>query len=200
MITIIGIGPGKRSLMLAGTQSYIDQAQIVIGSQRQLNLFKVPAEKAVISPKLVGVKKIVSENHEKQVVALASGDPLLYGIGNWALANFAPQLIRIIPGISSIQYMFHQVRRPMNDCYLTSSHGRVPDFDFLLQHQTVGMVTDQKIGPVEIANEIRKRQLHRTIYVGEMLSYPTERISKFTEQTVENRQYQMNVVIITNEG
>lgn len=88
----------------------------------------------------------------------------------------------------------------MNDCYLTSSHGRVPDFDFLLLHKTIGMVTDEEIGPVEIAREVKQRHQHRTIYVGEMLSYPEERISRFTEDSVENRKYKMNVVIITNEG
>ncbi len=47
MITVVGIGPGKKSLMLSGTQEIIDKAEIVIGSERQLSLFKVvPAKKS----------------------------------------------------------------------------------------------------------------------------------------------------------
>ncbi|GHP13670.1 cobalt-precorrin-7 (C(5))-methyltransferase [Lentilactobacillus fungorum] len=200
MITVVGIGPGNQSLMLAGTQSIVAQAEIVIGSKRQLKLFNVPTKKAVIFTRLAVLKKIICENFEKPIALLASGDPLMYGIGSWTLANFDPQMVTIVPGISSIQYLFHQLGLSMNDCYLTSSHGRMPDFDFLLLHQTVGMVTDDDIGPVEIANEIQKRGLHRTIYVGEMLSYPNERISRFTEADVEQRKYKMNVVIIKDEG
>lgn len=200
MITVVGIGPGKKSLMLSGTQEIVDKAEIVIGSERQLNIFSVAPAKKVIFTRLAVLKKIICENFEKPIVLLASGDPLLYGIGNWVLANFDPKMVTIIPGISSIQYLFHQVGLSMNDCYLTSSHGRVPDFDFLLFHKTIGMVTDEEIGPVEIAREVKQRHQHRTIYVGEMLSYPEERISRFTEDSVENRKYKMNVVIITNEG
>ncbi|EHO47992.1 precorrin-6y C5,15-methyltransferase (decarboxylating), CbiE subunit [Lentilactobacillus kisonensis DSM 19906 = JCM 15041] len=200
MITVVGIGPGKKSLMLSGTQEIIDKAEIVIGSERQLSLFKVVPAKKVVFTRLAVLKKIICENFEKPIALLASGDPLLYGIGNWVLANFDPKMVKIVPGISSIQYMFHQIGLSMNDCYLTSSHGRVPDFDFLLRHKTVGMVTDAVIGPIQIADAIKQRNLHRTIYVGEMLSYPNERVSRFNEETVENRKYDMNVVIITNEG
>lgn len=45
----------------------------------------------------------------------------------------------------------------MNDIYLTSSHNRSPDFDWLLAHERIGMVTDSKIGPKEIAAEILQR-------------------------------------------
>ena len=60
------------------------------------------------------------------------------------------------------------------------------------------MVTDQKIGPFEIGQEIKKRGLHKKIYVGERLSYPDERITCYDESTVEQRKYEMNVVVITN--
>lgn len=95
------------------------------------------------------------------MVILASGDPLLYGIGNWAMANFSED-IRIIPGISAIQMMFHQIKLPMNNCFITSSHGKMPNFDFLLQHEKVAMVTDTIIGPYEIAAEILQRDLKKS--------------------------------------
>lgn len=60
------------------------------------------------------------------------------------------------------------------------------------------MVTDQQLGPFEIGQEIKKRGLHRKIYVGERLSYPDEKITQYDETTIEQRRYEMNVVIITN--
>lgn len=198
MITVLGIGPGNSYLMLAGTQRYLEDATLVIGSERQLSLFPQVADKQVVLPKLSVLQELLTTRLEDNVVLLASGDPLLYGIGNWAFRQFGRARVQIVPGISSVQYMFNQVGMSMNDVYLTSSHGRMPDFDFLLLHDTIGMVTDEKIGPYQIAREIVRRGLKRRIIVGEMLSYPEETITTYTAETVEKRDYQMNVVIITN--
>lgn len=198
MITVLGIGPGSPDLMLRGTDKVVAQADLVIGSRRQLAGFDIPSEKQLELPKLEILKKLLVEQYDQNVVLLASGDPLLYGIGSWTLRQFGSDHVKVVPGISSIQYMFHQVGLAMNDAYFTSSHGRIPDFDFLLAHQTVGMVTDKKIGPYQIAQEVLNRHQHRTIYVGEQLSYPEERISQLRPEQVENKKYNMNVVIITN--
>ena len=198
MITVLGIGPGDQEYMLQGTHKYLAQADVVIGSSRQLAIFSDMAEKHMKLPRLAELKDYLEANPQKNIVLLASGDPLLYGIGTWVKNQLGSQNIKIVPGISSVQYMFHQLQISMNDCYLTSSHGRTPDFDLLLKHPKVGMVTDKVIGPYEIGQEIKKRGLHRIIYVGEKLSYPDEQITKYDEQTIENRDYEMNVVIITN--
>lgn len=198
MLTVLGIGPGAADLRLSGTQSYLQQADIVIGSKRQLTSLAVPDAKAMLLPRLSELRDYLNEHLDDEQVLLASGDPLLYGIGSWALKNVAPERVRIIPGISSIQYMFHQIGLAMNDCYLTSSHGRQPDFDFLLSHSKVGMVTDDQLGPYQIAREVQKRHQDRRIYVGECLSYPNEKIQAFRPEEVPKRKYDLNVVIITN--
>ncbi|MBB1079419.1 cobalt-precorrin-7 (C(5))-methyltransferase [Limosilactobacillus sp. STM2_1] len=198
MITVLGIGPGDSRYQLQGTHEYLEQADVVIGSKRQLTIFPEVESKQMELPHLSELKQYLQANLQKNIVLLASGDPLLYGIGTWITDQIDEQKIKIVPGISSIQYMFHQLQLSMNDCYLTSSHGRKPDFDFLLQHSKVGMVTDKTLGPYEIGQEIKRRGLQRNIYVGEKLSYPDEKITKYDEQTIENRDYEMNVVIITD--
>lgn len=197
MITVVGIGPGAASLRLAGTEALVAQADLVIGSKRQLAEFN-PQQETLVLPHLKELAVYLQTHRQKNIVLLASGDPLLYGIGNWLLTQVPADDVKIIPGISSIQYCFNQLGLSMNDTYLTSSHGRQPDFDFLLQHDKVGMVTDQQIGPVQIAAAIRERHQHRHLYIGENLSYASEKISQFTEETVPDRKFGMNVVIITN--
>ncbi|WP_228741252.1 SAM-dependent methyltransferase, partial [Klebsiella quasipneumoniae] len=55
---------------------------------------------------------------------LASGDPLFYGIGTRLIAHFGIERVRIIPGISAVQYLCAKAGIDMNDIWLTSSHGR----------------------------------------------------------------------------
>ncbi|MBC2011305.1 cobalt-precorrin-7 (C(5))-methyltransferase [Listeria marthii] len=198
MITVVGIGPGDTKLLINEAKVVISKADTVYGSTRQLQEIAelTTATPMLLPKKLADLKSIPHQN--QNVVILASGDPLLYGIGNWAMANFAED-VRIIPGISAIQMMFHRIKLPMNDCFVTSSHGKTPNFDFLLQHEKVAMVTDTIIGPYEIAAEILKRNLNKIIFIGENLSSKEERIHKLKPEDVA-KKYDMNVVVIMDEG
>lgn len=199
VIIVLGIGPGSRDLHLVNFDYYLKNAQVVIGSQRQLeSLNKNIQNKSKLLPALSELKTYLLNNSRKRMVILSSGDPLLYGIGSWIQTNITNQTVKIIPGISSIQYCFHQLGISMNNSYLTSSHGREPNFDFILHHEKIGMVTDQYFGPQEIAAEICKRKQKRWLYVGENLSYPDERITKYNPEHMLQRKFDMNVVIIIN--
>jgi cobalt-precorrin-7 (C5)-methyltransferase len=80
------------------------------------------------------------------VVVLASGDPLFYGIGTRLIAHFGIERVRIIPGISAVQYLCAKAGIDMNDIWLTSSHGRDVCFDELARQRKVAMVTDGAAG------------------------------------------------------
>ncbi|VEB57799.1 cobalt-precorrin-6Y C(5)-methyltransferase [Salmonella enterica subsp. enterica] len=82
-------------------------------------------------------------------MVLASGDPLFYGIGTRLVAHFGIEQVRIIPGISAVQYLCAQAGIDMNDMWLTSSHGRCVSFEQLANHRKVAMVTDARCGPRE---------------------------------------------------
>jgi cobalt-precorrin-7 (C5)-methyltransferase len=71
----------------------------------------------------------------QRVVVLASGDPLFYGIGKRLVAEFGIEQVRIIPGISAVQYLCAKTGIDMNDIWLTSSHGRDVDFDALARQK-----------------------------------------------------------------
>lgn len=197
VISVVGIGPGDANFLTTEATEVLKIADTVFGSERQLQEISniTTATKQLLPKKLAELKTIPHQG--KEIVILASGDPLLYGIGNWVLRHFTSE-VRIVPGISSIQMMFHKMKLPMNDCFITSSHGKTPDFDFLLQHSKVAMVTDSLIGPYEIAQEILKRGLQKIIYIGENLSTNEERIHQLAPNKVA-KKYDMNVVVIVDE-
>ena len=147
---------------------------------------------------LLGLLEWLDSNKHRAIVVLASGDPLLYGIGKLLAANFSAEELHIVPGISAIQYLCAKVALDMNDLFLTSSHGREPDFDWIFQHDKVAMVTDGIIGPRAIADALQQRGLSRTLIIGENLSQSNERIYRLPAEQVAAR-YDMNVVVILNE-
>ena len=201
MITVVGLGPGNPIYLTIKGFSYLECADIIIGSSRQLQ--EVPATnkaiKKLLPKQLDELQAYLQRYIEKEIVLLASGDPLLYGIGKWVLERFPSRKVNIISGISSIQYVCAKAGIAMNDLYICSSHGKEPDFDFLLAHSKVAMVTDQKIGPYEIAAEISKRNLRKKMIIGENVSYSDEAIHNVSPNEVK-QHYNMNVVVIVDEG
>ena len=139
-------------------------------------------------------------NLHKNISVIASGDPSIYGIGKYLSNNIEHENLNIVSGISSLQYIFSKIFVDMNDVYITSSHGKIPDFDYILSHKKVCMVTDSKIGPHDICWEIQKRNLEKTVVVGENLSYANERITIGKSKDILSvDKFDMNVVVILDE-
>jgi len=199
MLTVVGIGPGATEYLTLQAHAAINEAQILVGGARQLALFAdIGAATRLLDSDLDGLISWLRERLDKRVVVLASGDPLVYGIGKRLAANFPPEQLRIMPGISSIQYLCAKAAVDMNDLWITSSHGREPDFNAIAAHQKVAMVTDQIIDPYAIAQAMLMRGLNPTLIIGENLSSADERIHRLPASDVA-QSYAMNVVVILNE-
>ncbi|EEQ06745.1 Precorrin-6Y C5,15-methyltransferase [decarboxylating] [Yersinia bercovieri ATCC 43970] len=196
---MVGIGPGDTKHLTPSARQAIDQAEVLVGGRRHLATFSGDGrETRVLDADLLGLLEWLDSNIQRAIVVLASGDPLLFGIGKLLAANFSADQLHIVPGISAIQYLCASVALDMNDLFLTSSHGREPDFDWIFQHDKVAMVTDAIIGPRAIADALQQRGLVRSLIIGENLSQPNERIHRLSVDQVAAR-YDMNVVVILNE-
>lgn len=199
MITVVGIGPGNTEYLTPNALRAIEQADVLVGGKRHLAIFGgTRTESRPLDADLLGLLEWLDSNKNRAIVVLASGDPLLFGIGKLLATNFSAEELQIVPGISAIQYLCAKVLLDMNDIFLTSSHGRAPDFDWIFQHDKVAMVTDAIIDPRAIADALHQRGLSRTLIIGENLSQPNERIHRLSVAQVAAR-YDMSVVVILNE-
>ena len=201
MINIIGLGPGNLDYITKLGEKIIYESDILIGGKRNLaSIQEFKGKKVELSTNLEEVIDYIKLNKEKKISIIASGDPLIYGIGKYISENLEKKDINIINGISSIQYIFSKINIDMNDLYITSSHGKIPDFDYILSHSKVAMVTDNKIGPREIAREIINRDLKKTMVIGEDLSYIDEKITLASPaEVLKIDNFNMNVVVILDE-
>ena len=108
--------------------------------------------------------------------------------------------LNVIPGLSSIQYMFAKISDYWYDAYISSVHGKELDYvSKLKEYRTVGLLTDNNNTPQEISRVLTENELgETTVFVGENLSYEDEKIYKYKARELKDSEYKfkMNVVIL----
>lgn len=224
MVYVVGVGPGSGLYLTRAAEEIIDKAQLLIGGTRNIEFIRTSLglkegqDTFVLGSDLASMMDQIEKNLNKDIVVLASGDPSIYGIADYINRTMSRQEdpatetnripsqrdsiqgkenLVIVPGISSIQYAFSVFKIPMNDLYITSSHGRHPDYDFIFMHDKLALVTDSKIGPRQIAQEVKDRGLDYSFYVGENLSYHNQRLTVGSADDILARDsYGMCLVIL----
>jgi precorrin-6Y C5,15-methyltransferase (decarboxylating) len=184
-VRIIGMGMTLEDLT-ARHLEIIDQADILVGGKRLLNLFKDSrARKKVIGKDIDGVVEFVRQEMKNQkVVVLASGDPLFFGIGRRLVEAIGTDNILIYPNISSVSAAFARLKEPWNDVKVISLHGRNNE-DRLLQaleeEDTIAVFTDPKNNPARLAASLLENQfLNYKICVLEALGSSAEKVNWYT--------------------
>ncbi len=212
MITAVGIGPWGRQELTLGATEVIRSADCLLGSERQLEAVKdlkdlkndKNHEQLIVhkSPKAIAYKDLKDLTHcledhlGHHFVVLASGDPSFYGIAKYLCQTFGKDQVKIIPGISSVQYLFAKAQLDMNDLYMTSGHGRPLNMEKVMQMEKTAILTDDKIGPFQIAEKLLGYGEDPLLIIGEALGFEEEKITMLKASQVEDRTYSMNVVIV----
>ncbi len=126
-ITIIGCGPGAPDLITIKGKRTIEKADVVFGSKRLINDFlKNSSQKTLTLEKnyteiLDQAGQLYKQN--KKLVFLVSGDPLFYSFGKSVLDKFGQDNCEVIPGISSVQYAFSQLKESWKEYKTFTLHG-----------------------------------------------------------------------------
>lgn len=104
-VTVVGIGADGWNGLSAEARTAVAGADVLFGSERQLDLAPdtVHARKiAWPSPLLDRLEQVLGEHANKRVCVLASGDPLLSGIGSTLVRRLGAGAVRIVPAESSV--------------------------------------------------------------------------------------------------
>lgn len=200
MLTVVGMGPAGLTLITPLAQNAIAQADALVGAKRHLAQFpEFNGEQRLLDGDIAQLLAWITEHQHQNIVVLASGDPLFYGIGTRMVAHFGREAVRIVPGISAVQYLCARAGIDMNEMWLTSSHGREVSFDELARQRKVAMVTDARCGPRHIAAQLVARgKGERWMVIGENLAMENEQIHWLRVSEV-NADYGMNTVVILDE-
>lgn len=197
---VVGIGPGHPDYLLPKARKLIDSADLVIGGKRNIASVACKEQELIyITADLSLVKAAIDDNiSRKKIVMIVSGDTGFFSMLSFVRRNYEEDAYEVVPGISSMQYMFSVIKRPWQDAYVGSVHGRDLDVKSLVnKNHFTGLLTDYKNTPAGLG--ILLENEHCKIHVGERLSYEDECITIGSPQEIAQKTFDsLSVVIIEN--
>lgn len=208
---IIGIGPGAKEYLTYKAVKTVENADIVIGSQRAINLFENIKKTIVFNVKNLHGNLEESVDlalNGKTVALLSTGDPGFSGLLSPILEiskekNFDTSNIEVIPGISSLQLASAKSQIPWDKANIVTFHGR-KNINEILKIIDNGKPTialpSRKVKDMAqylIDNGVNPK---RKVMVCERLSYPDEKIVKSNLKEISTSEFTyMCVMIIYTE-
>jgi len=127
MIIVVGLSADG----ILADPSAVAEASVVIGSRRQLGLLPEPAGQQRIllpSPLRPGLADLLNDLLAKHddVVVLASGDPLVSGIGTTLIEMYGAERVSARPAVSSVALARARMGWPAESCAVVTVVGRDP--------------------------------------------------------------------------
>ena len=187
-IHIIGLGVAEFAQLTYQAEWALQDAEIVIGSERQLETVRrftgksLILEEEIILPPLSELEDLLASHSGKCIAILASGDPLYYGIGRWLSQRYSVDEISFYPAVSSIQAACHSIGLSLQDAEVVSLHGRPLTTlrRHLAQHQNLVILTDKHSTPQALALECQQAGFDESlIWVCEKLGYREQQVRQF---------------------
>ena len=199
MVYIVGIGPGSPKYIIPLAIETMGKVDVILGFERAASSVPKTNVQKIVVKTLKDIMDYITENIDKNIAIIASGDPCFYGIVNYINSNFQGK-IEVIPGISSFQYLMCKLKKPWQNAHLGSMHGRQEDFiEIVRSHEISVWLTDKNNSPQALCTELFDNNIKATIYVGMDLSYVDEKIVKGTVLEIKDKVFDdLSVVVIEN--
>lgn len=184
-VTVIGISDDGCLSLTSRAMHAISKGQVLAGGIRHLEFFaEFEGQKIPFQGKLSDVIDQLEElSYENNIVVLASGDPMFYGIGGLIVKKFGLDHVDVITHPGSIQMAFSRIGVMWNDALIISlhEHSRAGFITKIQTSSKVGILTDPEQLPQEIAKYmITYNETGWLAWVCENLGGVDERIRCFT--------------------
>jgi len=209
MIFVIGMGITGRAGLPERAVRLVSEAGLIVGAKRHLAEFPDAPGKKEAFAGLPGAAASIRGFLKKgrgHVAVLATGDPLLYGIGSFILKEFGPGNVEVVPGVSAVQEAFARIKEDMNGVKVLSVHGREADFDRLAlevsSNPKLALFTDLDNNPGVVARELLKRGAAADCpaFVCEAMGKKGEKTTRGTLRSIAKKKSfdPLNVFVIMN--
>ena len=128
-VTVVGVGADGWAGLSDRLREAVSSAPVLLGGRRHLDL--VPPVAGQVrepwpSPLRAGLPPLLQRYADRPLVVLASGDPLLSGIGSTLIALLGPDTVRVEPSVSSVALARARMGWSAEEHELVSLVGRDP--------------------------------------------------------------------------
>lgn len=193
-VTLAGLGCGTAATVTAEVRTALEEAEILVGAARLLESLPeglTPRRMCAVKPREI-VEALRASGCERACV-LYSGDSGFYSGARVLLPLLAEEdmEVRVLPGVSSVQYLSAKLGRPWQDWLLRSAHGVDCDaVEAVCRGAPVCFLTGGALGPGGLCRRLAEAGLgNLPVTVGENLSYPEERLTQGTAADFAGREF-----------
>ncbi len=191
-----GVGPGNPRYLTVEVREAIEEAKYVMAFGRVANSLRSIRNDFVEINRVEDIVKHIDEWED--ILILASGDPCFYGIVEFLKKRKVP-IEKVLPGLSSFQYMMSKLEKSWQGACLLSLHGRTDGLDKVRENKQTIILTDKQNTPSVISKALHDLGVKGTIYAGFNLSYEDELIEKIgIGEKIEDKS-SLSVVMVENE-
>lgn len=162
-LSIVGIGEDGFDGLSHEAKQLIASAEILYGGARHLGLVPDCAASAIRvcwpSPMASAVQHILEElRGRSRVAVLASGDPMLYGVGASLTRNLPNHEFRVVPQVSAFSLACARMGWPIADISLVSLVNRTEEYvlRYLCPGQRLVIFSEDEFTPAKIARLLTK--------------------------------------------
>lgn len=205
-VTICGMGMGDGKTLTLEAKQAIEKAEAVIGAKRLLKDSIFSGKKTFEEISASGIADIIENHREFDRIAVAmSGDTGFYS-GATKLAEILRKddslEVQVLCGISSAVYFCSRIGRPWQNVRMYSAHGRDCNAVGIIKREPeTFFLLGGKTGAEEFLRTLSDNGLgHVTVYIGENLSYDTEKITEGTPKDLKENKFEpLAVALVINE-
>jgi precorrin-6Y C5,15-methyltransferase (decarboxylating) len=185
LITVVGVPEDGCPSLSSRAVNAVVSARVVAGHPRHLDWFPQFSGRFLDMTQGFAswLSQLIDESEEGEVVVLASGDPLFFGIGSTLLKQLRADQLRFIPSMSSAQLAFARLGLPWQGAGFLSCHGRVLKglVSQMQQGDLFAILTDAENSPQRLAQHLLQfNQNEWRLTVCEQLGGVNERIRAFS--------------------
>ncbi|HEY9694707.1 MAG TPA: precorrin-6y C5,15-methyltransferase (decarboxylating) subunit CbiE [Oculatellaceae cyanobacterium] len=207
---IVGIGLDGEAGLTDSVRQIVQQASLLVGSDRHLSYFpNHPAKRLVLddlNQTIAEINTYIELSNSGRVAVLVSGDPLFFGLGRLLLTKLPAEKLTFHPHLSSVQLAFNRIKISWQDARVISAHGRT--LDELIQPlqqgvEKIAVLTDATNSPSVIAHLLKSLDLVNSykIWVCENLGGEQEQVRCLPIIEIQSQTFApLNVVVLLKES
>ncbi len=195
-IYIIGMGPGSAKYVTVEAIDLLQKADRVLAFGRIAETAEQFRRPIIQVTRVDEISRHL--NTRQNIAILASGDPCFFGIVEYLRTHDIP-IRKIVPGISSMQYMMAALQKSWHHAMFLSLHGRDKDFEQIKKYPLTVLLTDKNNTPAVISKRLHKLGLQGTLYAGFHLSYENEYIVEIKIGDDIKKTDSLAVVVVEHE-